>query len=65
MHGTSLSAEQIGQVILQLRLVRERRSIPIEEAEGRLARQFDVTHLSDIDAREWPALQQAIHGLFS
>lgn len=63
-HGASMSAEQVGQVILQLRLVRERRGIPIEEAEGRLARQFGVAHLSDIDASEWPALQQAIHVLF-
>jgi hypothetical protein len=63
IHGASLSAEQVGQVILQLRLVRERSGIPIEEAEGRLARQFGVAHLSDIDASEWPALQQAIHAL--
>lgn len=63
-HGASLTAEQVGQVILQLRLLRERRGIPIEEAEKMLAAEFGVAHLSDIDSARWTDIVQKIHQLF-
>lgn len=62
--GASLTAEQVGQVILQLRLLRERRGIPIEEAEKMLAAEFGVAHLSDIDSAHWADIVQKVHQLF-
>ncbi len=62
--GASLTAEQVGQVILQLRLLRELRGIPIEEAEKMLAAEFGVAHLSDIDSAHWTEMIQKIHQLF-
>ncbi|HEU5198344.1 MAG TPA: hypothetical protein VFU32_01835, partial [Ktedonobacterales bacterium] len=63
-HGASLTAQQVGQVILQLRLLRERRGIPIEEAEKMLASEFGVAHLSDIDSAHWIDIVQKVHQLF-
>lgn len=64
IHGASLSAEQVGQVILQLRLLRERRGFPIEETEKMLAAKFGVAHLSDIDSARWTDIVQQVHQLF-
>lgn len=64
IHGASMSAEQIGQVILQLRLLRERRGISIEEAEKMVAAEFGVAHLSDIDSAHWTDIVQQVHQLF-
>ncbi len=62
--GASLTAEQLGQVIMQLRLLRDRRGIPIEEAEKLLAAEFGVAHLSDIDSARWTDIVHKIHQLF-
>lgn len=62
--GGRLSAQQIGQVFLQLQVLRQQTGISIEEAEKRLAAQFGVAHVIDIDASEWRALTRAILVLF-
>lgn len=62
--GASMSTQQIGEVFLQLRLLRDRTDFSIEDAEKALAAQFNVTHITDIDAARWTALQQAIRSLF-
>lgn len=62
--GGRLSAQQIGQVFLQLQVLRQQAGISIEEAEKQLAAQFGVTHVIDIDASKWPALTRAILALF-
>lgn len=63
-NGGRLSAQQIGQVFLQPHLLRQQTGISIEEGENRLAAQFGVAHVIDIDASEWPALTRAILALF-
>jgi hypothetical protein len=62
--GARLSAAQIGQLFMQLALLREQTGIPVEDAEKRLADQFGVAHIIDIDASKWPALHHAILALF-
>lgn len=63
--GARLSAAQIGQLFMQLALLREQTGISIEDAEKRLAEEFKVAHITDIDASEWPALTRAILALFN
>ena len=60
----SRAGAQVGQLFMQLALLREQTGILIEEAEKRLAAQFSVAHVIDIDASEWPALTRAILALF-
>lgn len=62
--GDRLSAAQVGQIFMQLALLREQTGIAVEDAEKRLAGQFGVTHVIDIDASEWSALTRAILALF-
>lgn len=62
--GARLSAVQIGQLFMQLTLLRKQTGISIEEAERILAAQFEVAHIIDIDAAQWAALHQAIRALF-
>jgi hypothetical protein len=62
--GARLSAAQVGQLFMQLALLREQTGISIEDAEKRLADQFGVAHIIDIDASEWPTVHQAILALF-
>lgn len=62
--GGRLSAQQIGQVFLQLHVLRQQTGISIEDAEKKLAAQFGVAHIIDIEASEWPALTRAILALF-
>ncbi|HEU5198014.1 MAG TPA: hypothetical protein VFU32_00165 [Ktedonobacterales bacterium] len=62
--GARFSAAQIGQLFMQLALLREQTGLPIEEAEKQLADQFGVAHIIDIDASKWPALHHAILALF-
>lgn len=62
--GARLSAAQIGQLFMQLALLREQTGISIEDAEKQLADQFGVAHIIDIDASKWPALHQAILARF-
>ncbi len=62
--GARLSAAQVGQLFMQLALLREQTGLSIEDAEKRLADQFGVAHIIDIDASEWPAVHQAILTLF-
>ena len=62
--GTRLSAAQVGQLFMQLALLREQTGLSIEDAEKRLADQFGVAHIIDLDASEWPAVHQAILTLF-
>ena len=63
--GTRLSAAQVGQIFMQLALLREQTGIPVEEAEKRLAAQFEVAHIIDIDSSEWAALNHAILALLN
>jgi hypothetical protein len=51
--SAGLSAHQIGQLFLRLRLVRAQAGMPIDEAEARLAAHFGVAHISDIGADRW------------
>lgn len=51
--GAGLSAHQIGQLFIRLRLVRAQAGVPIDEAEARLAAHFGVAHISDIGADRW------------
>ncbi len=62
--GARLSAAQIGQLFMQLALLREQTGLSIEDAEKRLADQFGAAHIIDIDASKWPALHHAILALF-
>jgi hypothetical protein len=62
--GARLSAAQIGQLFMQLALLREQTGLSIEDAEKHLADQFGVAHIIDIDASKWPALHHAILALF-
>lgn len=62
--GARLSAAQVGQLFMQLSLLREETGLPIEDAEKQLAAQFGIAHVIDIDASKWPALQHAILALF-
>ena len=59
-----LSAYQIGQVYLLLRLLRDTTGVSLEETEQRLARAFGVAHLTNIDAAQWEALITKVHTLF-
>jgi hypothetical protein len=63
--GASMSTQQIGEIFLQLRLLRDRTGFSVEDAEKTLAAQFNVTHITDINAAQWAALQQAIRALFN
>jgi hypothetical protein len=54
----------IGEIFLQLRLLRETIGLPIEEAEKLLAAEFGVAHLTDVDASQWEALLTQVHALF-
>lgn len=62
--GNRLSAAQVGQLFMQLVLLREQTGIAVEDAEKRLAGQFGVAHIIDIDASEWATLNHAILALF-
>lgn len=62
--GARLSAAQVGQLFMQLALLREQTGLSIEDAEKHLADQFGVAHIIDLDASEWPAVHQAILTLF-
>ncbi|HEU5200134.1 MAG TPA: hypothetical protein VFU32_10875 [Ktedonobacterales bacterium] len=62
--GARLSAAQVGQLFMQLALLREQTGLSIEDAEKYLADQFGVAHIIDIDASDWPAVHQAILALF-
>lgn len=59
-----LSAYQIGQMYLLLRLLRDTAGVSLEETEQRLARAFGVVHLTDIDGSQWEALIMRVHNLF-
>ena len=58
--GAKLSAAQIGQLFMQLALLREQMGISIEDAEKQLATQFGVAHIIDVDASEWDIVNHAI-----
>lgn len=62
--GTSMTPQMIGELFLQLRLLREIIGIPIEEAEKMLTAEFGVAHLSDVDSARWTELIQKVHQLF-
>ena len=61
--GAGLSAYHIGQIFLQLRLVRDRTGIPIAEAETRLATHLGVAHIADLDEQYWGELEAMIEHL--
>ena len=62
--SASMTPQMIGEIFLQLRLLRETIGIPIEEAEKMLAAEFGVAHLTDVDASQWETLLTKMHTLF-
>ncbi|HEU5198348.1 MAG TPA: hypothetical protein VFU32_01855 [Ktedonobacterales bacterium] len=62
--SASMTPQMIGEIFLQLRLLRETIGIPIEEAEKMVAAEFGVAHLTDVDGSQWEALLTKVHTLF-
>ncbi len=62
--SASMTPHMIGEIFLQLRLLRETIGLPIEEAEKLLAAEFGVAHLTDVDASRWEELLTKVHALF-
>jgi hypothetical protein len=62
--SASMTPQMIGEIFLQLRLLRETIGIPIEEAEKMLAAEFGVAHLTDVDSSQWEDLVTKVHTLF-
>ncbi len=62
--SASMTPHMIGEIFLQLRLLRETIGLPIEEAEKMLAAEFGVAHLTDVDASQWEELLTKVHRLF-